>query len=243
MNEKNFLTEDDVRNLPRNQQNVYNSFLERIRREGTLYETELDEFIAILNEQYRTGVLNVGSGRINRFYEVLAENINSIINAITQVRNDAINEKRVFDAYQFKQIYEGLEVLQKKVKGRCEFVSSGILGVPALKSTLSRIEQLKNQVFQDISFYQSYNETKQTAIRNYRLKKESYDSLSLFGKFAARVNGQKKALQEARQQMINYESTSLLHGSEQPGEIFNPYPYDKYLEIQQLDQSTEGKSR
>ena len=94
-----------------------------------------------------------------------------------------------------------------------------------------------------MSFYQGYYDEKNSAIADYKSKKEAYDRLSLFGKFAARINGKKKELTEAQQKMNYYNSVSLPSGTQQPGDIVNPCQYDEYLEKQQLEQSTGGMRR
>lgn len=243
MEKKNFLSEEDVRHLPNDQQIQYKLFLDKIRDHGTFDKLYFNKFEDILEEQYRTGALHDALTG-NRFPEILAANINAIVNQIIEFRNNKIEDGVLFDVYKFKDIYQGIEKLEQLVKFRSDHnVYEGMFGAGLFEDNLPRIQQLKNQVAQDISFYQGYSEEKTNAIDNYLQKKEAYDKLSLFGKFAAIVNGQKKALQEAKKQNDYYDSGEYDSNNHHPGGIVNPFQYDEYLEKQQLEQSTGGRRR
>lgn len=243
MEQKYILSEEDVRNLSREQQNEYNQFLGTVRDSGIVYQSQLQKFDEILKQQCRSGVL-FNPNSLQRYPKVLAKNINSVIDAITQVRNNVINGKRVFDQFSFQRIDEGLDVLKKFVETKLQSPQyQNSLGDQDLEAVLLRINQLKNQISQDISFYQGYYDEKISAIADYRSKKEAYDRLSLFGKLTARINGKKKELTEAQQKNAYYNSARISSGIQQPGDIVNPYQYDEYLERQQPEQSTGGMRR
>ena len=243
MEQKYILSEEDVRNLSREQQNEYNQFLGTVRDSGIVYQSQLQKFDEILKQQCRSGVL-FNPNSLQRYPKVLAKNINSVIDAITQVRNNVINGKRVFDQFSFQRIDEGLDVLKKFVETKLQSPQyQNSLGDQDLEAVLLRINQLKNQISQDISFYQGYYDEKISAIADYRSKKEAYDRLSLFGKLAARINGKKKELTEAQQKNAYYNLARISSGIQQPGDIVNPYQYDEYLERQQPEQSTGGMRR
>lgn len=243
MEQKYFLSEEDVRKLSSDQQNDYNLFLGTVYNSGVVYQTQLDKFDEILQQQYRTGSL-FNPNALERYPEILAKNINGVVDTITQVRNDSINGKRVFEQSRFQGISEGLDVVKRFVEGKLQnphYQKS--LGRENLELVISRIDQLKNQVSQDMNFYESYQDEKVSAIVNYNNKKEAYDKLSLFGKLVARVNGMKKELADAQQKNTYYTSAKISSGAQQPGDIVNPYQYDEYLERQQLGESTGGVRR
>lgn len=243
MEQKYILREEDVRNLSPEQQNAYNLFLGTIRDSGIVYQAQLQKFDEILQQQYRSGVL-FNPNSLERYPEILAKNINSVIDVITQVRNNVINGKRVFEQFGFQRIDEGLDVLKKFVETKLQSsLYQNSIGRQDLESVLPRINQLKSQISQDMSFYQGYHDEKISAIADYRSKKEAYDRLSLFGKLAARINGKKKELTEAQQRNAYYNSARISSLTQQPGDIVNPYQYDKYLERQQPEQSTGGMRR
>ena len=243
MEQKYILSEEDVRNLSREQQNEYNQFLGTVRDSGIVYQSQLQKFDEILKQQCRSGVL-FNPNSLQRYPKVLAKNINSVIDAITQVRNNVINGKRVFEQFSFQRIDEGLDVLKKFVETKLQSPQyQDSLGDQDLEAVLLRINQLKKQISQEISFYQGYYDEKISAIADYRSKKEAYDRLSLFGKLAARINGKKKELTEAQQKNAYYNLARLSSGIQQPGDIVNPYQYDEYLERQQPEQSTGGMRR
>ncbi len=240
MEQKYILNEEDVRNLSPEQKNEYNHFLGTVRDSGIVYQAQLQKFDEILQQQYRSGVL-FNPNSLERYPEILAKNINSVIDTITQFRNNVINDKRVFEQFGFQRIDEGLDVLKKFVETKLQ--SPRYQNSIHLKSVLPRIDQLKSQISQDMNFYQGYYDEKISAIANYKSKKEAYDRLSLFGKFAAKINGKKKELTEAQQKKNYYNSAGISSGTQQPGDIVNPYQYDEYLEKQQLEQSTGGMRR
>lgn len=243
MEQKYFLSEEDVRKLSSDQQNDYNLFLGTVYNSGVVYQAQLDKFDEILQQQYRTGVL-FNPNVLERYPEILAKNINGVVDTITKVRNDSINGKRVFEQSRFQGISEGLDVLKKFVEGKLQnphYQKS--LGRENLELVISKIDQLKNQVSQDMNFYQNYQDEKISAIVNYNNKKEAYDKLSLFGKLVARVNGMKKELAKAQQKNDYYNSAKISSGAQQPGDIVNPYQYDEYLKGQQLGESTGGVRR
>lgn len=243
MEQKYILSEEDVRNLSPEQQNEYNHFLGTVRDSGIVYQAQLQKFDEILQQQYRSGVL-FSPNSLERYTEILAKNVNSVIDTITQVRNNVINGKRVFEQFGFQRIDEGLDVLKKFVETKLQSPHyQNSLGHQDLEAVLPRIDQLKSQITQDMSFYQGYYDEKISAIADYRRKKEAYDRLSLFGKLAARINGKKKELTEAQQKNVYYNSARISSGTQQPGDIVNPYQYDEYLERQQPEQSTGGMRR
>lgn len=243
MEPKYFLSEDDVRHLSDEQRKNYNIFFRAILDSGIVYEAYLEDFDNILQQQYRSGVLYKPNDR-ERYLEILAKNINSIIDAIIKFRNDAINDKRSFSKYGFEEINKGLDVLKRFVNNKLQnphYLNS--YGYQDLKSVLPRIDQLKSQISQDISFYQGYSDEKTSVIADFLSKKQAYDSLSLFGKLAARINGKKKELKEAEQKKTYYTTIKISTEPQQPGDIVNPSQYDDYIKRQQPDQSTGGMSR
>lgn len=243
MEQKYILNEEDVRNLSPEQKNEYNHFLGTVRDSGIVYQAQLQKFDEILQQQYRSDVL-FNPNSLERYPEILAKNINSVIDTITQFRNNAINDKGGFEQFGFQKINEGLDVLKKFVETKLQSPHyQNSIGYSDLKSVLPRIDQLKSQISQDMNFYQGYYDEKISAIANYKSKKEAYDRLSLFGKFAARINGKKKELTEAQQKKNYYNSARLSSVTQQPGDIVNPCQYDEYLEKQQLEQSTGGMRR
>lgn len=243
MEQKFILTEKDVRNLSPKQQTAYNRFLDTVRDSGIVYHEQLKEFDEILKQQYRLGVL-FNPNSLERYPLILAKNLNSVIDTITQVRNNVINGKRVFSQYGFQLIDDGLEVLKKFVETKLQSPHyQNSIGYPDLESILSRIDQLNGQISQDMSFYQSYDDEKRSAIADYRIKKEAYDKLSLFGKFAAKIIGKKKELRKAEEKNDYYNSVRFREKTQQPGDIVNPYQYVEYLERKQPEKSTGGMRR
>lgn len=243
MEQKYILSEEDVRNLTPEQQREYNNFLGTVRDSGIVYQAQLQKFDEILQQQYKSGVLFNPNG-LERYPEILAKNINGVIDTITTFRNNSISGERVFKQFGFQKIDEGLDVLKNFVETKLQSsLYRNSVGYLDLQSVLPRIDQLKSQISQDMSFYQGYYDEKNSAIADYRSKKEAYDRLSLFGKLAARINGAKKELTEAQQKNAYYNSSKISSGTQQPGDIVNPYQYDEYLERQQPDQSTGGMRR
>ena len=243
MKEKYILNEEDVENLSTEQRDDYNNFLNTVRDRGIVYQAQLEKFDKILQEQYKSHVLFNPNG-LERYPEILAKNINNVVDAVVQVRNNVINGKFVFNQFDFRNIDDGLDVLKKFVE---EYTQSyhyqNAIGHQDLEELLPRIEQLKNQLSQDINFYEGYYNEKSDAINNYRQKKEAYDKLSLFGKLTARINGKKKELMEAQQKKDHYSSVKIHTENKQPGAIVNPFQYDEYLEKQQPNQSNGGRHR
>lgn len=225
------------------QRNVYMNFINTIRESGVVYQAELEKVDKILTQQYKA------PNQLERYPEFFAKNINSVIDEITKVRNDAINGKKNFRGkmsyqYYFEQIDKGLDILKKYIETKVYnyHYNNSIGGPTDLKLTLPRIDKLKSQLSQDMIFYQGYLDEKKATLLNYRLKKQQYDSLSLFGKFAARINGRKKELKEAKQKTYYYnDGISII--DHQPGDIVNPRQYDEYLQEQQPEQSTGGMKR
>lgn len=209
MNQKYILSEEDVRNLSSEQQNAYNQFLDTIYDRGIVYETQLTSFNEILEQQYKSGVL-FNPNHLERYPEILAKNLQNVIDTITRVRNDAINERRSFKEINFDLINQGLEVLKRFIEAKLQNPHYGnSIGSKDLESLLPRIEQLESQISKDMQFYQGYHDEKTAALVDYRRKKEVYDKLSLFGKLAARINGKKKELSEAQQQNAYYNSAKI----------------------------------
>lgn len=96
MEQKYILNEEDVRNLSPEQRNEYNHFLGTVRDSGIVYQAQLQKFDEILQQQYRSDVL-FNPNSLERYPEILAKNINSVIDTITQFRNNAINDKGGFE--------------------------------------------------------------------------------------------------------------------------------------------------
>lgn len=241
--EKYILSDEDVRNLSSEQQKQYNSFWGAIHDSGIVYPAQLQYFAEILRQQYRLGVL-FNPNDLERYPQILSKNINSVIDAITQVRNDVINGKRVFEQANFQRIDEGLDVLKNFVEINLQNPHyKNSIGHYDLESVLPRIDQLKGQLSQDMTFYPKYNDEKASAIADYKSKQAAYDCLSLFGKLAARINGKKKELTEAQLKNDYYYGEEIRYKMPQPGDIINPYKYNDYLERQQLEQSTGDMRR
>jgi len=237
--EKYILSEGDIRNLPLEQQYAYNQFLSIIYDKGIVYKAQLDSFDEILQQQYRARVL-FNPNSLERYPEILAKNLQNVINTITGIRNDAINGKRSFKEMNFNLINEGLEILKSFIEGKLRSYR-GSIGVMELEALLPRIEELKSQILKDMQFYQGYNDEKTAAIVDYRIKKEAYEKLSLFGKLAAKINGKKKELSEAQYKNSYYGMAEIAMVNRQPGDIINPYQYEEYLK--QQEQSTGGMKR
>lgn len=236
MEEKYILSEQDVIKLSPKQQEDYERFFNTIYSSGVVYQAQLEKVDEILQQQYKSGVLFNPNNR-ERYPKILAENVNYIINAIIKYRNDVINETHLASQFGFQYIAEGLDVLKKHVERYMQSPHyQGSIGYDELRDLLPRIDQLKAQIIQDMNFYKGYKAEKDSAIANYKVKKQAYDNLSLFGKFAAKINGTKKEMLDARQ-MHHYYNSSYPSSIPQPGEIVNPYQYDEYLKSQQLEQS------
>lgn len=239
MEEKYVLSDEDVNALSNEQFREYRDFLDTVYNSGIVYSAKLEKYDAILEQQYTAGVLYNPNSQ-QRYLKILAENLQVVVNAIVKVRNFAINSGS-FDPIRFKQIDEGLVELKKFIERKLENPRNGSIGFIDLEAVLSNVERLENQVLQDLSFYQEFKNEEFSAISDYKRKQAEYDRLSLFGKFAARVNGKKKELTDARQKSVYYSSARHAVFNSKPGDIVNPFQYEEYLKKQQTEQSAGGK--
>ena len=97
------------------QRDVYMNFINTIRESGVVYQAQLENVDKILTQQYKA------PNQLERYPEFFAKNINSFIDEITKVRNDAINGKKSFVGkmsyqYYFEQIDKGLDILKKYIE-------------------------------------------------------------------------------------------------------------------------------
>lgn len=236
---KYILTEEDVRKLSVNDRYTYDKFMYRVYNDGVIYEHELSEYNDLLYKQYRSRNLFNPNG-LERYPEILSKNLQIVLDAVIKVRNDIINEKRVFNPYHFSNLAEGLEKLIKFVEKNI-LQYRGSFGISELEELLKKINQLKNQVSIDIKFYSDYHDKKMKAKFDYEHKKEQYDSLSLFGKIVSLINGKKKELEEASIKASDYYSVKLDRGEK--SDIINPWKYEQYIEEHQEEQTIGGKNR
>lgn len=231
MEEKYFLTESDIKNLSIEQQDAYNNFMKTINDRGIVYKEQLEKFDEILKSQYSNHVL-FNPNSMERYLEILAKNLESVISAIVDFRNDVINERRDFNLFHFQNVLEGLDVLTEFINKYLKSYHYGnSFGDDDLKSLLPIIQQLKDQIHSDLQYFQGYKEEKSKARVDFEAKKEAYDRLSMFGKIAAVVNGKKKELDEATRKYAYYGSVKT--AITKPTNIDNPYQYEEYIESQQ----------
>jgi len=177
----------------------------------------------------------------SHLYMINADNdgdIHFLLDGIWNFGTEKINVPRT--EMNFNLINEGLEILKSFIEGKLRSYR-GSIGVMELEALLPRIEELKSQILKDMQFYQGYNDEKTAAIVDYRIKKEAYEKLSLFGKLAAKINGKKKELSEAQYKNSYYGMAEIAMVNRQPGDIINPYQYEEYLK--QQEQSTGGMKR
>lgn len=243
MENKYFLNEEDVRNLTEEQRRVYDRLMRNVMEGEQIFPADLSDFNEILREQYEKK--NLYNPNISdQYFVILSKNLNNILNYIVNVRNDIVNEKRALNDNIFRDIHTSLDVLEKFIKtqlNRDTYSSyagmSGYIGSDDLKNVLSRVEQLKSQLLQDMEFYQGFKDKKVSAKVKYMAQKDNYDKLSLFGKLVAKVNGTKKELKEANLNYNFYNVGGL--GSPKPGEIYNPLRYEEYLKTVQSEDEIE----
>lgn len=243
MEEKKYiLSEEDIKKLPDEQQIAYKVFLDNVEKNCDFDSFQLKSFVEILKQQWKAGVLYHAISY--NFPEILAKNINNIIDKIVKYRNDVIGEKFTFDRFKFLQIEGMLKVLKDTVEDELSYIGdSDPFGKDDLKSVLTRIEQIISQISLDAEFYGSFIQEKHYAVNNYKSKKEKYDKLSLFGKLAARINGQKKELDAAQKEASDYSIGRIELDPEATGIRKNNASYLQYIEDHQQEKTTGGMKR
>lgn len=239
---KYVLTEEDVRKLPQDDERRYTTIMDRLYQNGTISRVDLEYLDDLLQQQYSHGLLRNASP-YNLYTRILARNLNGVVDIVLKNRNEMVNGNKLADEFTYGKMLEGLNEMKKMIEEKLpRYQARNTFGTEELEGLLSRIDALREQVSKDMQFDKGFKQAKSDALARYKVLKEQYDRLSLFGKLAARVNGKAQELKEAKEEHLYYGNVNVPLSANNTENIVNSPQYQEYID-QQLEQNAGGVRR